>query len=195
MATMLMNLAQLEKYSQDATATFKRYKVEGRDYEAEVRAEARAIVAFADLEAYMASVRRGILTGEELVEVTQPIATYDEAVYILAKGYISPISYAQLASSYDTNVIRGGEIIKVAPSIGVGLPTSVPIANQPTHVPTYAQAVNIPTQSTGAPQTQSLQPPTTPAINQLKSIDLNSPIVKYVGVGVALFIIFRMLRR
>jgi hypothetical protein len=186
---MMMNLRQLEKYSQDMTDTFKRYKAEGQDYNAQVVAEARARVAFADLEAYRASVRGGILTGEELVEVTQPIATYDEAVYIINKGYISPISYDQLAASYNTNVIRNGELLKVAPNIGVGLPSNVPTDSHPTSVPTYTQGVNIPKDGSVLMQTQALQPPPS------KTIDLKSPLVKYVGVGVALFIIFRLIRK
>lgn len=189
---MLMNLSQLEKYSQDMVETFKRYKAEGGNSKALAVAEARARVAFADLEAYRMSVSRGILTGQELVEVSPPVATYDEAVYIINKGYISPISYDQLAANYNTNVIRNGETLKVAPSIGVGLPTSVPTGDQPTRIPTYAQGLNIPTDGSVVSQTIALQP--LPS-GQLKAIDLNSPIVKYVGVGVALFIIFRLIRK
>lgn len=66
------------------------------------------------------------------------------------------------------------------------IPT-VNIPNLPVGIPTGPY-------QTFEPQTQSLQPQAS-ILDQLKSIDLNSPIVKYVGVGVALFIIFRMIRR
>lgn len=129
MTQSAMNLAQLTQYSQQCVDYLKSLKSQGADNETIGKYDAKARVAFADLEAFRESVRQGVLQETDTVNVSIVTPSYDEYENIIKRGYISPISYAQLAPLYVTNTIRTnesgvpiGEPFKVAPTISQGLP-------------------------------------------------------------------------